>query len=245
MRVTSRTFWVQKAGLAMDEYEDAASVIAPTRSGGGPARFAVADGATEASFSGTWAKLLVECYAQGLLDQDPAAALEECQDRFAKTVEGKSMAWYAAEKARKGAFAALAALTLHEDRTLSGFALGDSCVFHVHEDGTFSTDPIRISTAFNNAPFLLSSVRGDGPSQLARACRWRREWEPGDQFFLATDALAKWFLERGEDGDLPWMLINAVIAKDRPEDFASFVQQLRSHGAIRNDDVTLLHVEVA
>jgi predicted RNase H-like nuclease len=63
-----------------------------------------------------------------------------------------------------------------------------------------------------------------------------------DRLLLMTDALAQWFLVETELGRRPW----AALAKlGTPEQFAAFVDFLRAGGALRNDDVTLVSVEVA
>lgn len=62
MRVSIQVFGLPKAGNRADEYEDAYS---PKRQGeleGESFRFAVADGATEGSFSRLWAGMLVRSY---------------------------------------------------------------------------------------------------------------------------------------------------------------------------------------
>jgi hypothetical protein len=53
-------FWCQKAGNGVEEYEDAWSVRQVEETAG--CRVAIADGATESSYSKIWATLLVESY---------------------------------------------------------------------------------------------------------------------------------------------------------------------------------------
>src|ERR1035437_9558707 len=69
MRVSAQGFWAPKLGNQDSEYEDAfyprGQII------GQEAKlfsFAVADGATETSFSGIWGKQLVRAFCEGLLD---------------------------------------------------------------------------------------------------------------------------------------------------------------------------------
>jgi hypothetical protein len=57
-----------------------------------------------------------------------------------------------------------------------------------------------------------------------------------------TDALAQWFLVEAEMGRKPW----AALAKvSTPEQFQAYVDCLRAGGALRNDDVTLVNLQVA
>jgi hypothetical protein len=57
-----------------------------------------------------------------------------------------------------------------------------------------------------------------------------------------TDALAQWFLAEAELGRRPW---GALAKVTTPEQFAAYIDCLRAGGALRNDDVTLVSVEVA
>jgi hypothetical protein len=68
MHVLAQPFWLHKIGNAPEEYEDALWPEQLTDTEGKLFRFAVADGATETSFSGMWADILVRAYGQGQLN---------------------------------------------------------------------------------------------------------------------------------------------------------------------------------
>src|SRR5690242_8121771 len=98
MRTRLRVFWQPKAGNSAAEYEDACW---PRESGdrSGVTHLAVADGATETSFSGLWARLLVKAYGRGLLaeatwDED----LSKIRRVWQRAVGQKPLPWYAEEK---------------------------------------------------------------------------------------------------------------------------------------------------
>ena len=63
-----------------------------------------------------------------------------------------------------------------------------------------------------------------------------------DRLLLMTDALAQWFLVEAEMGRRPWAALAKVTT---PEQFTAYIDCLRAGGALRNDDVTLVSVEVA
>src|SRR5262245_30341580 len=99
-----REWWLPKEGNAPEEYEDAFR-SAPDRG-----RFAVADGATETSFSGRWAAALVTAFAAAPPDwqADPdalAAWLAPMQHACQAAVPWDRLPWYALEKAQAGLFA--------------------------------------------------------------------------------------------------------------------------------------------
>ena len=57
---------------------------------------------------------------------------------------------------------------------------------------------------------------------------------------LVSDALACWFLVEAEKGEHPWEVLTGLT----PEVFPVWVEHLRSERVLRNDDVTLLQVDV-
>lgn len=67
-------------------------------------------------------------------------------------------------------------------------------------------------------------------------------WTSHDRFYLMTDALACWFLHEIESGESPWSCYPFVRSNEKVT-FESWVKRLRSSKRMRNDDVTLIHVE--
>jgi hypothetical protein len=61
MQVSAYPYSVAKAGNLSEEYEDAYWPLDVVEGTGELFRFAVADGATESSYSKIWARLLVLC----------------------------------------------------------------------------------------------------------------------------------------------------------------------------------------
>src|SRR3954468_13385292 len=81
---------------------------------------------------------------------------------WGRAVAGKPLPWYAEEKARAGAFAALVGLELsrqgNEDcGQWSALACGDSCFFQLRSEAVIESFPIARSDEFSNAPLLLGS----------------------------------------------------------------------------------------
>jgi hypothetical protein len=60
-----------------------------------------------------------------------------------------------------------------------------------------------------------------------------------------TDAFAEWFLRSGEGGGSPWEVVADVLCADRPQAaFADCLDGLRKASALRNDDVTLVAIDI-
>ena len=238
MRPVVRGFWGPKQGSSDAEYEDA---LAWSRDGQGPSRFAVADGASESSFARLWAGLLVEAYACGALPQTTLARdLAPLQQRWRADVGARPLPWYVAEKTKAGAFAALAGLTLGADGGWCAVAIGDCCVFQVRDDALVTAFPLEDAAAFDNRPLLISSNperNGRLPEFAPVTCG---AWERGDTFLLMSDALAAYFLR----GVLDERRTPSGVLAFGKRGFRRWLEGLRAAGAIRNDDVSLLKVQV-
>lgn len=245
MEACAKEFRLPKHGSSEAEYEDASS-IATDR-----VRFAVADGATETSFSGAWAKQLVRAFTGGKLSIP--IALEELiplQTRWQKNIAHRHpLPWYAEEKVNSGAFAAFIGLELSQEQTNAGtqkvwraIAAGDSCLVQVRGDEIIQAFPLADSTSFGNRPNLLSSasVSNGNISELVIQCTG--SWGCDDAFFLMTDALACWFFKEKELGNKPWIQLRDLDTQDSVP-FEKFVTDLRASGRIKNDDVTLLRID--
>ncbi|MGE0539965.1 MAG: hypothetical protein AB7R89_07280 [Dehalococcoidia bacterium] len=239
MRLYVQRFWCPKRGSTDREYEDAIAFNPGTGTG---RRLAVADGASESSFARLWANLLVDAYVSGdLVAGTLTDQLRPLQQRWSAEVAAKPLPWYASEKARTGAFAALAGLTLCRGGIWRSLAAGDCCVLHVRQDQLLTSFPMESTAAFDSHPRLLSSNpdRNQGLDQFVHAACGR--WQPGDSFFLMTDALAAYVLRRAIDaGDS----VEAALPFRRPAGFKRWVEERRDERSLRNDDISLLRVRV-
>lgn len=233
------TFRLHKRGNAAEEYEDAAA--------GDPlaGRFAVADGATESSFAREWAAILADGFVAAPLTHPRRWPewLPPLQDRWRSECGGRDLPWYAEEKFAQGAFATLLGVSLEfgQARRWSAVAVGDSCLFQVRDDRLLSF-PLRNSAEFDNSPPLLGS-RTPPDEAREREHRINGRWQPGDVLFLATDALAHWMLRQVEVKQRPWQELSSLIAEPQAESaLTAWIDGLRDHQEIRNDDVTLIAI---
>jgi hypothetical protein len=246
MQVSAYSYSVQKAGNRVEEYEDAYWPLGTVDECGTSFSFAVADGATEASYSKVWARLLVEAYCKGQLQEpDLSETLLNLQTMWKESVGAQPLPWYAEEKIRDGAFSSLLGLTIQEGESAGGepgiweaMAVGDSCLFQVRDDELINSFPLNHSEKFNSRPTLLSSNPTFNERLSEYVFKMTGEWHVGDVFYLMTDALACWFLKVVEDGEKPWK-----IRRSTQESFEGWIGKLRKEGAIRNDDVTMYRVE--
>ncbi len=240
------SLWLPKAGNRLDEYEDA---FWPTRSATREARVircAVADGATEASFSGLWARMLVRAFGRGQIRPEGILdAVRPLQIAWRAEVGRTPLPWYAEEKLRSGAFSSLLGLTLkqrrHDEQVVwSAMAVGDTCLFIVRDHELVTTFPLAAADSFDNSPHLVSSISARNGALKSVMCRQSGVARPGDRFYLATDALACWFLRRHEGGSQPWDELDDLARDTSCQGFATWAANERRDHRMRNDDVTLL-----
>jgi serine/threonine protein phosphatase PrpC len=231
-----RVFALPKKGNSRKEYEDASRINCE------PGRFAVADGVSESVFSGEWASLLCESFVAGRVA--PANFEEwrsEQQQHWLALVKRGNLPWYLEEKLREGAFAtflglSFAAASAALERPWHALAVGDSCLFHVRKGLLKRAFPVNRAGDFGTRPRLIGSrqLTNAVPATIAGTLR------QGDVLLLMTDALAEWFLREHEAGHAPWSELVCL----RANDFALWVDALRLARELKNDDVTLLIVEL-
>jgi hypothetical protein len=255
---TVTAFRLPKNGYTLDECEDAFDYSVDSQ------RYAIADGATESSFSDRWAQSLVKTYIVdppfGMPPGEDAMLiwLLPLQVEWHSGINWAALPWYCQEKAERGAYAAFVGLEFGAHgsiwekivgRTLQGeemvwqaFAVGDSCLFQVRDGSLIASFPIQKSDDFTSRPILLASDETNNLSALKDIQSASGGVKPGDRFFLATDALAKWFLSRLEAGEKPW---ETLLEQQTEAQFAALVEQLRKTQNLRNDDTTLVIIHFA
>ncbi len=254
MRTVVRAFSLPKAGNAPEEYEDAFWPVVPVDGEVEVLRLAVADGATETSFSGIWADILTQSYCKGELGKGNVnEELTPLQQEWRRRVGERPLPWYAEEKMRFGAFATLAGLNIEAGGIWSAFAVGDSCVFHLRGSRLERAFPIERAEQFDSRPVLLSSnpcsnvCVGDAVRRIDDGL-----WQPGDAFYLMTDALACYFLRRWElRDDDPQEFLSLFDEISNLEQFACRIELERAETTgdglrlMRNDDVTFMRCQLS
>jgi hypothetical protein len=237
------TFACPKAGNAADEYEDAWSIR--VSEGAGVCRVAVADGATESSFAGLWATLVVESFARSTATGvEFFAELAAARRLWRRRVSHRPLAWYAAEKMRHGAFAAFLGIELDAaTKAWRAVAIGDCCLIQLDaarpQLRVVQAFPLAHSRDFGSSPYLVGSDPASNGEAQAHYRVAQGALRDEDVFLVATDALAAWLLRRAEAGQPVWRLVTAGLRGDAG--FAWLVERARRDG-LRNDDLTLVRI---
>lgn len=248
-----------KAGNTLDEYEDAyctprSRVLSLTGRRG--VRIAIADGASEGSFSRHWAQMLVREFCR-----TPGRALNTCLHEARKEwnqwaehyrrdreLRGRPLQWFEEPKFEQGSFATLLGVEFRLRKLPSSaqrwtaYAVGDACLFHIRRDVLLAAFPLDQCDGFTTRPTLIASKPARSRKERA-ALRNSGALMRGDRMYLATDALAEWVLCSLAAGHAPWELLDGV-AQSSDKAFSDLVTRLRSDGEVRNDDVTLVRLSV-
>jgi hypothetical protein len=232
-------YGLPRRGNTPEEYEDAFAGDADR------GRFAVADGASESSYAARWAQLLVEEFIKvpNCAVGPWSAWLPTAQKRWTEEIAGQPLSWYAECKLEQGAFAAFVGLVVSQT-SWQAVAVGDCCLFHVRNNRLHRSFPMTAAGGFDNSPWLVGSRDDAAKSVPGKSAQAQGDYVPGDQFWLATDALAHWFLTEAESGAAPWRALTALSAiPDRPAAFNAWINAQWDQQRIRNDDITALRVQ--
>jgi len=215
----------------------------------------VADGVASAIFSRQWAIILAEATIADTpdpRDKDVFAQwLALRRQAWSEQIDVTGLAWFQKAKLPLGAFSTLLFVCtepVEEPREgafgahrLQGFAIGDSCLFHVRDGELVRTFPIQTSAELEDDPVVLGSV-DLGRDQLMEFATLDELCYPDDLIVLCTDAVAEWALRRIESGNPPdWERYWGMTELQWQEE----VVGLRDRREMRYDDATLVLLCVA
>ena len=239
-------FLLPKDGAEAAECEDAIGVNVAA------GRFAVADGATEAFDARSWAHLL----AEGWVACEPALLTAEAFGAWVagqgtalhETWQGRTLSWYAEEKARRGSFAAFVGVQVDLTNGAprwTAIALGDSCLIQRRGASILTALPVADHREFTSTPLLVPS-RGELHEATLKQTRVESgQCEPADVLWLMSDATAEWFLRQACAGDGVLDELDRLIACDRASDLVALFQQERRARKIKDDDVAVVRIHIA
>ncbi len=248
MPLQARVFTFPKDPEHPEQYEDAYTMDAAA----GVA--VVADGVASSLFSRHWAGILTKAVLADVPDptnQDGFAEwIAKRRREWSEQIDTASLAWFQKAKLPVGAFSTLLWIRLlpveKEEpgafgaSRLHGFAIGDSCLFHVRRGELVRTYPIQKAEDFQGDPLALGSV------DLKRDTLLKFEeldvhCYDDDLLVLCTDAVAEWALRRIESGNPPaWDDYWNVTE----EQWRAEITRLREDRQMRYDDATLLLLRV-
>ena len=236
---------LEKDGNLSSQYEDAVAVK-HVETG---MRLAVADGVTDAIFTGAWAWMLVRRFVlrpfwtrAGFAY--PVRALGAQWRQMHAQME---LPWYAARKMEQGAAATLIGvrISLPQPSGAAGMwravSIGDACLFHMQGSRLLQMHPELKPAEFGNNPALIytdvsrNQRLAHGPAVKAGS------WQRGDIFMVVSDALARWIRLSIDGGQGEWRdLLALADSADREAAFRSWARHEQGNGRLKNDDLTMV-----
>ena len=219
-------------------------------------RFAVADGVSQTTLPGDWADLLVKRFTRVPLESPGAVEdwAEPIQDRWRQKQDLKTLPWNVRLRLQEGASSTLVGLEIHqaeEDCSKIKWrttVIGDSCLFHVSGKDLEVSFPLKSAEQFGYVTPGMSTQKKDPGyywQHLKSKCGY---CQPGDDFFLTTDALAEWIIRQTDitkdlkDAPWPWRKLRSMKTKDQ---FETWIEELRSTGDLHDDDVAFIRVSIS
>jgi serine/threonine protein phosphatase PrpC len=180
----------------------------------------------------------------------------------------EGLPWYVERAAERGSYATLLGFTITEPEPesvpapqagtgepsvgvlrLTAVAVGDSCLFIVRSGKVIRTFPVQSSSELTLGPRLLSTAPDANEAALeVSAFLPHVDLLNGDVVVMTTDAIAAWLLsamegECSRDGERVIEILTTEIKTDAH--FANLIANERSAGAMRNDDCTVVIVQVS
>jgi hypothetical protein len=249
-------FHCPKAGSKESEWEDCAGYDCGDPAAERAARLVVVDGATEAYDSIRWVRQLVASFLGKDRDGGAPAVTAEGLDQWFGSMQQRWLddaprAFANIFEERKfheaGSFATFLGCEINGlDGTRpswSAAALGDTVLFQVRNGQVVRQLPRLGPEDFGLNPDGLFTQPSERGRMRAALVFDAAPLNVGDVLFLATDAFAEWLTRQHRDshGDC-WRTLTAI---EHPTDFARLVDRERHARRMKNDDVTLLRVEIA
>ncbi|GBD35718.1 hypothetical protein HRbin36_00832 [bacterium HR36] len=208
---------------------------------------AISDGASDSFAPAQWARLLTRQAVQDRIVDCPRERLlrwlRDLGEHWRASLDLNNLPWYAIEKAERGAHATLLVLDLAPNSQggtatwlYKVLAIGDSCLFHFRNQRLQAMFPQIKAEDFGASPHLVASNHDYNKRHLTQQAiiRGQGDFEPGDELWLMTDALAAWVSQA--------CAACTRMPNIRMRDIVTFFDQLRKGNRMRNDDVTLLRL---
>lgn len=249
LKLTSRSFITSKKGETIDGCQDAAAQNEAI------GRYAIADGATLSFLPKHWAELLVQRFCRA--DEISLSLAEKNWAEWIEPIQQEWLAWASKTVQETKTYLLVDRLSKLEPAlsTFIGFefstdksewqalVIGDSCLFH--ESGSeFKSYPLEKLEDFKYRPKSFASFQKDNPVGGDPDVVTGKV-SAGDEFILATDALAKWIVQH-RTADRLEEALNHLKQIENETQFNEFVDSARDSEDIRliNDDVTLMIISI-
>ncbi len=209
---------------------------------------AISDGAGSSLYPGEWANILVDSFCR-----NPSLMLsnyqhskqwlsplqEEWRQFYLDKLRSPSKKWWqGGSRTKSHGSATFLGLVLSDNNGWSAIAVGDSCLFQYSQGDSLLSFPLQASAEFKSTTSCFSSLP-EYPSAIPVIKEG--SYAVGDCFLLATDALSQCILAGQENQSMDW---TQVLDVDSHEAFKDLIVRLRHRKQIKNDDTSLIRVQI-
>lgn len=227
-----QSWTVPKDGSTQAQNEDACRVhVVHERGRPDGLLIALADGTTEAVYSGPWARTLAAAVHPAWLtlgDAELTECLDEVRSTFSPFQPDAQVPWYVRNKfLTQGSQATLLAVSVEpaggrDELLVKAVGVGDGCLILFRPNGDVHAFPVQSSADLGVMPGLIRNrVQKNLEYQRCQA-----SLSPGDLLLICSDAVGKWLLQCLETMQSE-MLFDALIAlllSNGPEEETSVVR---------------------
>jgi hypothetical protein len=245
--------WAVKPGNAVREYEDAHYPGEARVYERDAVHVSVSDGATKAWNSGQWARMLSAAYGRSggaplaAIVKRASLAWEHWLPRYLDQRErrGNPLQWFEERGLARGPAATTLGLTLSDgggSQTWQAVAVGDCNLFQVRDQAVVTAWPYEHAACLPFVPNFVTPRDIEEVDLEPKVLRADGTWQPGDELYLMTDALAKWFLTGVARDQAPWETLARV---GRTHDaFLAWTDAEWTAAGLEEDDVTFVGVRL-
>ena len=207
--------------------------------------FCVCDGVTNSAFPRTWALAISDRFVQSghKVDLSNMTDFKEWKSSIKKDwvksidydkldplirvmVEGESSAC---------TFLGLRIKSVNQKLIATVFAVGDSNFFLIRNEKLIESFPNTNPEDFSNFTFAIESSKDD-----ARIEKKEIHLKKNDIIVMATDTVAKWFLNEIQNLQRPWK----KISKLNRIRYSKFIQKLRDKKIMEDDDCSIVIIRL-
>lgn len=203
---------------------------------------AVSDGATQSVLAREWAEVLVERFLAAPVEALDQEWVDPAQVQYAQRLQKRipSMSWHQLARLQQsgGAYATLLGVTVAggEVRWLSA---GDSLLVVVSGE-SLALFPPTTAAALDADPWLISTMPERNLSLWPHVQQGAFRLPPGEsRLMLITDAVARWLLSQDTAA-----AARRLCGIGSPAAFAALIAAARDQEGMKDDDCTLLALEV-
>jgi len=240
-------FSLPKIGEALTSNQDRFDYSADRK------KIALSDGAGSSLYPGKWAEILVKSFCQNA--ENPIEKIQQSEQEWLQPVQEQWRQYYLAKlkspnrkwweggsQIKTCGYATFLGLNL-EDHGKKGqwqaIAVGDSCLFKLErKSNKLFVFPIKTAQMFKTTTQCFASLP-EYPSSSPQFAEG--DYEAGDIFLLATDALSQWLLSDYEHQGEAW---KKYFELKQIKDFSAEIARLRQQKLIKNDDITIVAIAI-